>query len=335
MPHNIGQMFYFGEKPWHPLGKRREHPATLEEAIADGGLEWEVGLVPIQTAEDPPSEFTRRMAVVRTDRKPGRADRVLGVVHPEFRPLQNRKGFEIFDALLGEGRPVYHTGGYLGSGEVVWLMAHIPDNVITVQGKDIVEPYLLFSNSHDGTRSIDIRLTTIRVVCQNTLNMALSKRNSEFIFKQSHSVSPDRIQKQAEIFFKFLQKEIQYTENNFQKLAKKPLIQQGFDQYLSTVLPYPKSPEPTANEAVKKSFETRKKKVEDLRSDIKQAYCDGYGNENSTYEPTLWGAMNAVTAYVDHIQLLGDNDHYAYTMFGEGARLKELAYEKALEAATI
>ncbi|NMF87661.1 hypothetical protein [Aromatoleum petrolei] len=75
MAHNIGEMFYCGEEPWHRLGKRLGRPANLEEALEHGGLDWEVGTVPIVPAGEPASEIPHRVAVVRKDRKPGEAGR--------------------------------------------------------------------------------------------------------------------------------------------------------------------------------------------------------------------------------------------------------------------
>ena len=143
MAHNIGEMFYYGERPWHRLGERLEQPATLEEALKHGGLDWEVELLPLAVADEPESKAPQRCAVVRKDRKPGQAGRVIGVVHPGFGPLQNRAGAEMFDALLGQGQSIYHTGGYLKNGEVVWLLARLPRD-IQVRGDDVVETYLLF-----------------------------------------------------------------------------------------------------------------------------------------------------------------------------------------------
>ena len=150
MPHNIGQMFYYGDRPWHALGNELDQPANLREALAAGGLDWEVELVPIVPAGEPRSGIVHRMAVVRKDRQPGEKGRVIGVVHPDFRPLQNREGAEIFDALLGQGSRIYHTGGLLKNGEVIWLLAKLPGD-IQVRGDDVLETYLLFTNSHDGS----------------------------------------------------------------------------------------------------------------------------------------------------------------------------------------
>jgi hypothetical protein len=114
MPANVGEMFYTGEVPWHGLGVPLAKPATLDEAIKVGGLNWEVGNVDLMTADDPPSPVLKRKALVRSDRAAGGAHRVLGVVHRGFTPIQNRDAGMLFDAIFGRGARVYHTGGYLG-----------------------------------------------------------------------------------------------------------------------------------------------------------------------------------------------------------------------------
>jgi hypothetical protein len=129
MPANIGEMFYTGEVPWHGLGVALAQPATLEEAIKVGGLNWRVDEVDLVTADDPPSPVLRRKALVRSDREPGDKRRVLGVAHRAFKPIQNRDAGMLFDAIFGQGKRVYHTGGYLGEGEVVWLLAQVGETL--------------------------------------------------------------------------------------------------------------------------------------------------------------------------------------------------------------
>jgi hypothetical protein len=153
MPANVGEMFYYGEVPWHGLGTRAAAPVTVEQALKLGGLDWEVGECPIQTCEEPSSPVSRRKALVRLDRPPGHAQRVVGVVHQGFRPLQNREGVMLVDAIFGHGQAVYHTGGYLGCGEVGWLLAQIAQRIVVgnAAADDTIEAYALFCNSHDGS----------------------------------------------------------------------------------------------------------------------------------------------------------------------------------------
>ena len=133
--------------------------------------------VDLMTADDPPSPVTTRKALVRHDRQAGDPNRVVGVVHQGFQPVQNRDAALLFDAIFGEGRAVYHTGGYLGGGEAVWLLARI-DKPIRIVKDDRVQPYALMTNSHDGSRAFTFSLTTVRAVCQNTLAISRETASS-------------------------------------------------------------------------------------------------------------------------------------------------------------
>jgi len=185
MPADIGEMFYTGETPWHGLGIALTKPATVEEALKKGGLDWQVGEMDLVTADDPPSPVPKRKAIVRLDRPAGHKGRVLGVAHRGFKPLQNRDGAMLFDAIFGHGNAVYHTGGYLGNGEVVWLLAKI-DKKMEIGSGDVIEPYALFANSHDGSMAFNIRLTTVRVVCRNTLALAFREKRFGQQFRRAH-----------------------------------------------------------------------------------------------------------------------------------------------------
>src|SRR5262245_57627270 len=88
MPANVGEMFYFGQVPWHKGGNRVQSPLTVQQALEAGGLNWEVDKAELFSAEEPPSPVSKRQAVLRLDRPAGSPDRVVGVVHRGFEPLQ-------------------------------------------------------------------------------------------------------------------------------------------------------------------------------------------------------------------------------------------------------
>jgi phage/plasmid-like protein (TIGR03299 family) len=331
MPDNIGSMFYYGDRPWYGKGTQLKQPATADEALSAGGLDWEVGLVPIITAENPPSPIIRRKAVVRIDREPGDPARVVGVVHPGFQLLQNREGIKLFDVLIGRGQRVYHTGGFLGKGEVVWLLARLPSE-IKINGSDVVEPYILFTNSHDGTVAVDFRLTTIRVVCQNTLSLALRNQQQTAVFKWAHQGNYAILQAQAEAFFKLSMDAASELEKEFRALNDIPFYTAAFDDFVEELLPLPRLPDRSSEmSSVRRQYETRVRNIMEVRDSLRSVFSSGIQKDLLNIPPaeeTLWGALNAVTAFVDHKQV-SKGDRYAHILFGSGANLKELAYSLA------
>jgi phage/plasmid-like protein (TIGR03299 family) len=327
MSHNIGQMFYFGKRPWHTLGTRLARPANVLEALAAGGLNWEVDLVPVVPVGEPDSEVAHRVAVVRKDRAPGEPGRVIGVVHPGFVPLQNRQGAMMLDALLGQGKRVYHTGGYLKQGEVIWLLARMPHD-IRVRGKDVLETYLLFTNSHDGSVGIDIRLTTVRVVCQNTLSLALSKKATGKIFQRAHNGRYGLLRDEAKRFFEFATKQSKEAETLFSRLASERCEDSKFHAFLGQLMPDPRKPvSALTNRAVLRGYETRMETVRATRKLITDIHRFGIpGEDIPPAESTWWGALNTITGWVDHVQET-DSDRYAHILMGAGDRIKSVALE--------
>ncbi len=331
MAHHIGEMFYHGDRPWHGLGTQLEHPANMNEALAAGGLDWEVEMVPLSVASEPDSKVPHRLAVVRKDRKPGEEGRVIGVVHPGFRHLQNREGADLFDSLFGQGERVYHTGGYLKNGEIVWLLAKLPTD-IQIQGEDVVEPYLLYSNSHDGSKAIDIRLTTVRVVCHNTLTVALNKNAAGKAFRRAHSGSYKIVAEEAKAFFDVSMKQTKELQAIFQQLAKARCDDAEFEKFLKRLLPYPAKPATAKpGTTVLKTWEKRCINLDANRKQIQAVRRDGIPTQEIAPDSaTWWGALNAVTGWVDHVQDI-EEDRYAHSMMGQGDQLKTTALNRILK----
>jgi phage/plasmid-like protein (TIGR03299 family) len=331
MAHEIGEMFWYGDRPWHHLGRQVIQPATLDEALSAGGLDWHVTLEPLRTARHG-NAVPQRYAVVRTDLAGDDDRRVLGVVHPAFRPLQNREGAELFHCLFDLDERRYHTGGYLHNGEVVWLLARLPET-ITVGDDDAVETYALYSNSHDGTQAIDIRLTTVRVVCRNTLTEALH-RDSAAAFRRAHREGPRVLQAQAESFFEAMRKRIAATQALYRWLHAARCGDDAFDRFLRTLLPDPRPPAGAiAGSAPWRGHATRIATLAGYRRAVTRIRSCGLEALALDPEaPTWWGAVNAVTGWVDHVQPL-EGGRYAHAMFGSGDRLKRVALALATAAA--
>lgn len=164
MSANVETMFSGNRVvPWHGLGEIVEGTLNSQEAIRKAGLDWNVNAEPIFTEEG--YEIPNYKANIRD-----RDKKVLGIVTNKYKIVQNSEAFDFTDSLIGENCQ-YETAGSLNGGKRVFLLAKMPTEKIL--GED-VDPYLCFTNTHDGTGAIKVCMTPIRVVCQNTLNMALS-----------------------------------------------------------------------------------------------------------------------------------------------------------------
>lgn len=162
MAANVETMFYVGETPWHQLGTKIDSAPTSEDAIKIAGLDWEVVPKPIY------DEFGREIPGYKVNQRSS-DNKNLGIVSNRYRIVQNREAFAFTDALLGEGVR-YETAGSLASGKRVWMLARLENTMICEEN---VDPFLVFSNCHDGTGAVRVAITPVRVVCQNTLNLAL------------------------------------------------------------------------------------------------------------------------------------------------------------------
>lgn len=179
MAANVETMFYTREKPWHGLGIRVENAPTSKEALELAGLDWKVIQKPILTGDGTLIEGFK--ANVRdSDQK------VLGVVSNRYKVVQNEEAFAFTDALLGEGVR-YETAGSLAEGKRTWILATLPHRYI-IAGDEIT-PYLVFMNSHDGSGAIKAAMTPIRVVCQNTLNLALARAKRSWSTNHTGDIS--------------------------------------------------------------------------------------------------------------------------------------------------
>lgn len=164
MAANVETMFYVGKTPWHGQGVEIKNAPTSEDAIRMAGLDWDVIPMPIYDGNG------RELKGYKVNQRSSDGKN-LGVVTDRYKVVQNREAFAFTDALLGEGVK-YETAGSLASGKRVWMLARMENTTLCEEN---IDPYLVFTNSHDGTGAIRVAISPIRVVCQNTLNLALSE----------------------------------------------------------------------------------------------------------------------------------------------------------------
>ena len=175
MPKETENMFYVRETPWHGLGTNVEGSLSSREALARAGLDWNVVQKKLYT-EDWNSVPGFYANVRDSDNE------VLGVVTHRYRIVQNKEAFAFTDGLLGKGVR-YETAGSFRGGRKTWILARLPKQYRLADDKVI--PYLVFCNSHDGSGSIKAAMTPVRVLCNNTLNLALQQ--ADRIWTASHT----------------------------------------------------------------------------------------------------------------------------------------------------
>lgn len=181
MAHEVETMMSVREVPWHGHGTIVADKLTAKDALVAAGLDWEVELKDIflntgkldGTTTDVFMPVEGRKAVVRDI-----DGSVFEIVSDGYEPIQNWKSFEFFDEVVGSGEAKYDTAGSLSGGRKIFLTATVPKD-IKIGGVDPVDLYLAMANSHDRSLAFTAMITPVRVVCKNTLNLALSKNGPQ------------------------------------------------------------------------------------------------------------------------------------------------------------
>ncbi len=324
MPANIattnGQaaMMYAGEVPWHRLGTQLNEPATAELAIEAAGLDYRVELRSLTASDNIP--VPKRKAVVRTD-----SDQVLGVVGTSYQPIQNHQCFGFLDSVVADGRMRYHTAGALGKGEKIWMLAKLPGEIRIKDSDDVTEQYLLLSNSHDGSSSLRVFFTPIRVVCANTLGAAERRGKGQGISVIHKGNLAAKVEEAQEILG-LAKRFYDDLEGRINQLASHYPSRQQLDQYFQALYP--------------DSQQAKTRRTENVRDELFRLFENGRGQDIPETKLTTWSAFNAVTEFVDHhrstrgrTEIERASTRLNSAWFGSGARLKAQAWELALELA--
>ena len=305
MAANVESMFYVRETPWHGLGTKVLEAPASKDALQLAGLNWRVLQEPIYTATEELIDGYK--ANVRdSDRK------VLGVVTDRYRVIQNDEAFAFTDGLLGEGVK-YETAGSLQGGRKVWLLAHMPHEYI-ISGERI-SPYLLFSNTHDGSGAIKVALTPIRVVCQNTLNLALASAKRSWSMIHTGDIR-EKMQEAKDTLF-LAEKYMDELGKEFEALRMKKLTDKQVMEYIEILLPIEDGSTPQQEKNMKR-----------LREDMKIRYFDA---------PDLQGVgknayrfVNAVSDFATHAEPLRRTANYKENLFSrtvDGNPMIDKAYQ--------
>jgi phage/plasmid-like protein (TIGR03299 family) len=280
VPANIETMFTVREKPWHGLGEVLEDTPNSAEALRASGLDWTVQQHRISVMSDSNSEARLIEGYVGNVRSSDGS--VLGIVTDRYKVVQNHEAFAFTDLLVGDGDVRYETAGSLKGGRQVWMLARM-NRSMSLLG-DAFEPYLCFINSHDGTGAVRVLMTPIRVVCQNTLNIAL--RGARRSWSTPHVGDIAQRLAVAQSTLELADRYIVRLEEEADHLAQQPVSADRFEEILESLLPLESGSSPRAKASVLAQ-----------REGIVRAYG---ADDLERFRGTAWGVLNAVSDYVGH-----------------------------------
>ena len=305
MAAKVESMFYTREAPWHGLGTKVLGAPDSRGALTLAGLDWNVVQEPIYTEVGEPVEGYK--ANIRdTDRK------VLGVVTDRYRVVQNHEAFAFTDSLLKEGVR-YETAGSLQGGRRIWLLAHMPHEYM-ISGERF-SPYLLFSSTHDGSGAVKVALTPIRVVCQNTLNLALSTAKRSWSMMHTGNIK-GKIQEARETLL-MADDYMDKLGQEFETLRKKKLTDEEVMDYIKILLPTEDGSTPQ-----------QIKNMERLQEDMAHRYFDAPDLQD--VGQNAYRFITAVSDFATHSKPLRKTANYKENLFSktvDGNPLIDKAYQ--------
>jgi phage/plasmid-like protein (TIGR03299 family) len=317
MSANVEQIAYVSNEangrftPWHGLGTPVAEAMTSAEALRLGGLDWEVNPKPVFTETG--LEIPNYKANTRSS-----DNSVLGIVTDRYKVVQNKDAFAFTDALIEEGGVRYETAGSLRNGKTIWLLAKMPEKKIL---DDKFDPYICFTNSHDGTGAVKVCCTPIRVVCQNTLNMALSSASRSWSTKHVGDMAYKL--EEARQTLKLANNYMAKLDEEADKLANMKISEDEIHKILDEMFPI--------NED--KDSDRKKANVENAKNEIMICYM---APDIAKFLGTKYGFLNAVSDWVGHSTPARNTASYRENNWGriiDGHPIFDLAYNLCTKSA--
>lgn len=302
-----------GVVPWHGLGTVVQDDAvTAAEALELAGLDWEVEKLPFRPEVEINGETIVLPEVPDTYLNVRSTDhKVLGVVGERYVPLNNVDAFQLGDDILDVAEATWTTAGSLFGGSQVWMQATLPNDVhIAGMEDEAIDLNLVISNSHDGSKAVEVMVTPTRVVCNNTLTLA--SRDAARSFKARHTTNMSgkiaEAKRALDIAYAYRDAIVEMGES---MLAQK-VDDAAFDRFLESLVPSKDKPQ---------NAETRALNTQDT---IRNIYVKTPNLQN--IRGTAWGVMQAVIDY---------NDHFVKSRGGDDAKKAENRMRRILSQKNI
>lgn len=319
MSHDLDQstghpaMAYVGETPWHGLGERLAHDQPIETWVTAARLGWQLERLPVQYLVDGRLRtMPDRFVLARSD-----TGEALSVVSGDYQPVQPKAVLEFYRDLVADYGYRLETAGALNGGRKVWALASSGRiAAVGAPGVDPVKMYLLLATSCDKTLATTAALTSVRVVCQNTLFFALAdvKEAGRTAIKVPHTRRFDAagVKQQMGLIDESWSRFLSQIRAAAAHAMEQHKVAEFFDRVLGAEPSKPRSP-----------------KVDRDHVALMSLFRSAPGQDMATAKGTLWGAINAVTYYADHVRAGGGVERLDSAWFGAGATLKERAWAEA------
>lgn len=317
MAHLIENMAYVGATPWHHLGNELPPKQPIEVWAQRAGMDWDIHASPVSYATGDEGGdvriFPDQKVLFRSDTK-----RPLSVVSGRYQVVQPRAVLEFYRDLTEFSGYELETAGVLKEGRKFWALARIGKEA-KLKGDDLVKGYLLLATSCDGTLATTATPTSIRVVCNNTLTVALNQASGAVKVPHSTTFDAAAVKKRLGVAV------CQWDDFMYRMKAlaeRKVKDQEATRFFLKVLCGAIASPDPTQRLAHERAL----KRVQELYGG------HGHGAEMQSAKQTAWGLLNAVTEYVDHERRARSQDHRLESAwFGQGASVKQRALDQALD----
>lgn len=318
MAHNLYEntMAFNSEngQPWHMLGESVEGLLTAEQAIEKAKLDYIVKKEQLYRFIEDPCDIERVRAYATVN---SHNNKVLGIVGEAYTPIQNSEAFTFFDELTGQGEAIYETAGALGDGEKVWLLAKLPTSFEPIQG-DRVDQFCLLYTTHDGTLPCSVMFTDIRVVCQNTLSMAL--KGASRIVKIRHTTNANERLAEAGRIMKQMNEYYSQIHEKFDVFAKFIIDDKFVEEYKDLMFG---KEEELADRGPARSIRLNRIEMFNGRKG------NGMGVDIPGVAGTAWGLYNVMTEIADwDLPKKRDKESlFENVLFGPSAEFKQKSFD--------
>ena len=329
------------EVAWHGLGQVLDGAMTSRECIREAQLNYEVGLSPMIADINKQFQDTEgnRQNPYAPDYKklldiPNKyatynkqTGVIYGTVGSKYTIVQNRDAFQFFDSIVGEGKAIYETAGALGQGETVFISAKLPDNIRIGNSDDVIDNYLLLTMSHDGTSAIKALFTPVRVVCANTLSIALGSASNKLSIR--HTASAEDKMKQASKLLNLTIKQQEVASEVFNSIAK---IRLSDDKTLDLINKLFMTDEEYSDiNKGAKAIDVLSTRKSNIITDVAKYTFEDETQLLETTKGTAWGFYNGITGYFAYKKNFKSNEEKMKSnIFGNG----QAVINKALSLVT-